>query len=74
MHNWSTDITRLKKNSPKYDVWQLEQQLNFGLGETEKIDKKKLAKYLPILAIDQDTKNFLEFILYDKKPSNTTSA
>jgi hypothetical protein len=63
MRNWSTDTTRLKKNPEQYAVWQLEQQLNYGLGENEKIDKEQLAKYLPVLNIDKDTRSFLEFLL-----------
>ncbi|MDR1996728.1 MAG: hypothetical protein LBQ83_00130 [Candidatus Margulisbacteria bacterium] len=70
MHNWSTDTARLKENPAQYAVWRLEQQLNFGLAEGEKIERKLLEKYLPELHIDADTRNFLEFILYDKKYLN----
>jgi hypothetical protein len=67
MRNWSTDTTRLKKNPEQYAVWRLEQQLNYGLGENEKIDREQLTKYLPVLNIDNDTRSFLEFLLYDQK-------
>ena len=69
MRNWSTDTTRLKENSKAYAIWKLEQQLNYGLKEEERIDYTLLKKYLPILNIDEDTRNFLEFLLveYAKK-------
>jgi hypothetical protein len=69
MRNWSTDTTRLQKNSKAYAIWKLEQQLNYGLKEEERIDYKLLKKYLPILNIDEDTRNFLKFLLveYAKK-------
>ena len=73
MRNWSTDTSRFKKNSQEHEIWQLEQLLNFGLGERETIDREKLEKYLPALAIDQDTRNFLEYVLYDKKPTHGAS-
>jgi len=69
MRNWSVDTSRLKKNPKKYSIWKLEQQLNFGLAKNEKINKKTLKKYLPVLNIDSDTRNFIEYILYGKKPS-----
>ena len=69
MHNWSTDIKRLQTDPEKFALWQLEQQLNFGLSEGEKIDRTLLEKYLPILNIDQSTRNLMEFLLYDKKPA-----
>ena len=69
MRSWSTDTTRLQKNSEQYTIWKLEQQLNYGLKEEERIDYALLKKYLPILNIDEDTKNFLNFLLveYAKK-------
>ena len=69
MRNWSTDTQRLKLNPEKYSIWQLEQQLNYGLDEGEKIDRALLEKYLPFLNIDQDTRNLMEYLLYDKKPA-----
>ena len=69
MRNWSTDTQRLKLNPDKYSIWQLEQQLNYGLDEGEKIDRALLEKYLPFLNIDQDTRNLMEYLLYDKKPA-----
>ena len=69
MRNWSTNTKNLRENPEKYSIWQLEQQLNYGLYEDEKIERKKLEKYLPLLNIDQDTRNLMEFLLYGKKPA-----
>ena len=70
MRNWSVDTSRFKKNSEEYEIWQLEQLLNFGMSEGETLERKQLEKYLPVLAIDQDTRDFLEYLLYDKKPAH----
>ena len=73
MKNWSVNTSRFEKNSAEYEIWQLEQLLNFGMSEGEALDREQLEKYLPVLAIDQDTRNFLEYVLYDKKPAHDTS-
>jgi hypothetical protein len=69
MRNWSIDTNRFYKTSDEYEIWQLEQQLNFVLRPREKIERVKVEKYLPFLDVDADTRNFIEFILYDKKPA-----
>ena len=69
MRNWSTNTKRLQENPDKYSIWQLEQQLNYGLKEEEQIERNLLEKYLPVLNIDKDTRNLLEYILYGKKPA-----
>ena len=69
MRNWSTNTQNLQKDPERYTIWQLEQQLNYGLDENEKIERIMLEKYMPLLNVDQDTRNFLEYILYDKKPA-----
>ena len=73
MRNWSADTSRFEKNSREYEIWQLEQLLNFGMSEGETLDREQLEKYLPVLSIDQDTRNFLEYVLYDKKPAHAAS-
>jgi len=72
MRNWSVDVSRFEKNSREYEIWQLEQLLNFGMREGETLDRQQIEKYLPVLAIDQDTRNFLEYVFYDKKPAHCT--
>jgi hypothetical protein len=56
----------MKDNPQEYAAWKLEQQLNFGLSENEKIDKVQLKKYLPILNIDEDVRNLMEFCFMTK--------
>lgn len=63
MYNWSVDTARLKKDKVKYDIWKLEQQINYGMGKGKKIDKILLKKYLHLLQIDPKKKAYLEFIL-----------
>ena len=69
MRNWSVDTSRFDKTSDEYEIWQLEQLLNFGLEQGEMLERPKVEKYLPFLDIDADTRNYLEFILYEKKPT-----
>ena len=73
MRNWSVDESSFKENSREYEIWQLEQLLNFGMSEGETLDRKQLEKYLSVLTIDQDTRSLLEYVLYDKKPVNDAS-
>ncbi len=60
MYNWSTDTTTLKKSPEKYQIWRLEQLINFGLG-TEKLNTLELKKYWSQLNIDPKRKNVLAF-------------
>ena len=69
MRNWSTNTRSLQTDPERYTIWKLEQQLNYGLDEGEKIERALLEKYISLLNIDSDTRNFLEYILYDKKPA-----
>ena len=66
MHNWSVDTKELKKHREQYNVWRLEQMINFGLGK-EKLKKQELKKYWPLLYIDPDKKRFLNFLLWPKE-------
>jgi len=69
MRNWSTDTERLQTDQEKYAIWKLEQLLNYGLYEGEKIERALLEKYMPVLNIDNDTRKLLEYMLYGKKPA-----
>ncbi|HAZ29792.1 TPA: hypothetical protein DCY43_03575 [candidate division WWE3 bacterium] len=62
MYNWNTDINQLKKDIDKYNVWRLEQLINFGLNG-EKICITQLKRYWPSLHIDPKRKRVLEFWL-----------
>jgi hypothetical protein len=68
MYNWSVNTSRLKKNLKKYTIWQLEQLINYGLGE-KKLNKQELKKYFKELNISQDKKAYLTYILYGTKPT-----
>ena len=45
------DTKFLSKFPEKYEIWKLEQLINYGL-DGEKLDEDKLRKYLPKLHID----------------------
>jgi len=62
MKNWSVDIKFLSKFPEKYEIWKLEQLINYGL-DGEKLNEKKLRKYLPKLDIDPQKRKYLEFLL-----------
>jgi len=66
MYNWSVDIKKLKKDKKQYEIWRLEQLVNFGLAG-EKIKESKLRKYWPLLHLDPDKKNYLSFLLWPNK-------
>lgn len=66
MRNWSTDTTKLKKNKNQYNIWKLEQTVNFGLGK-EKLKQTELKKYWPKLNLDSKKKKYLSMILWPKQ-------
>lgn len=68
MYNWSTDTTELQKDPIKYAIWKLEQMVNFGL-QGEKLSKKLLEKFWQNLNLDPHKKQYLEFLLWNKKAS-----
>lgn len=67
MKNWSTDTTTLRKDPKAYAVWKLEQMVNFGLGEGEKINERELKRHFHKLQIDPDRKNLFELLLHAGK-------
>ena len=69
MYNWSVDIKKLKQDKKQYTIWKLERLINFGLNK-EKLNRKELKKYWPLLHIDPHKKRYLAFLLWpDKKQS-----
>lgn len=72
MHNWSTDTKKLAKYPEKYKIWKLEQLINYGL-DGEKLDKEEVKRAWPKIQerIDKNTKVYLEYLLWGKKPSST---
>ena len=65
MHNWSTDLTKLKKNKNKFSQWRLEQLINFGL-DGGKLSRRALEGKLKSLKIDPQKKRFLSLLLNEK--------
>jgi hypothetical protein len=62
MYNWSTDLSKLKKDPQKYSIWKLEQLINYGLNG-EKLKLEELKKYFNKLTIDPQKRNYLKFLL-----------
>lgn len=67
MYNWSVDEKAFKKADPKgYELWRLEQSINYGLGG-EKLEEKLVRKYWRKLSIDKPTRDYLKFLLWPKR-------
>lgn len=67
MYNWSVNVEELKKKPKEYELWRLEQLINYGLNN-EKISKKVLLENFGRLSIvDPSRRRFLELILWGKK-------
>lgn len=62
MYNWSTNLSRLKKDPQEYSIWKLEQLINYGLNG-KKLKLKELKKYFSKLTIDPQKKRYLKFLL-----------
>ncbi|MEK7503204.1 MAG: hypothetical protein AAB556_02025 [Patescibacteria group bacterium] len=65
MYNWSTDIKKLSRDKKGFNIWKLEQMINFGLGG-KKLKKRELKKYWPIIKIDPLRRRFLSLLLNEK--------
>lgn len=62
MRNWSVDEEKLKTDPEAYQLWRLEQLINFGLG-TERLRRSMLLKYWPKLKIDPSRRRLLSLLL-----------
>lgn len=62
MYNWSVNLKKLGKSKRQFQIWRLEQLINFGLGN-EKIKKTELKDNFKSLTIDPQKRKYLEFIL-----------
>ena len=72
MYNWSVDEKAFKKADPEgYQIWRLEQMINWGLGD-EKLNERKVRKYWNRLFMDPQSKKYLEFLLWPQKKSFLT--
>jgi len=63
MYNWSTDTTRLKKNSLEYQRYVVEQRVNYGLN-CQKISAKTLKDNWELLDLDPSKKSYLAKVLW----------
>lgn len=66
MYNWNTDVSAWNKKSPSYQIWKLEQLINFGLNGN-KLDLTLTRKYWSKLDLEPSRKKFLELILWPKQ-------
>lgn len=69
MYNWAVDIKKLKSDKKQYAIWKLEQMVNFGLQEKEKINKRDLKKFWLQLNLDVNKKKYLSWLLWPQKQS-----
>jgi len=67
MHNWSTDIKKLKQNPEKNSIWKLEQMINYGLDE-EKLDKEEVKSMWDTIKsnLDPYKRRAIEYLLWGK--------
>lgn len=64
MYNWSVDLKQLKKHKKQFAIWKLEQMVNFGLQDKEKIDKAQFKKYRRFLNLDDKKREYLLWLLW----------
>jgi hypothetical protein len=62
---WDYDQQAAARQGKADPVWKLERMINYGL-DGERIDRRLLEKYLPVLNISADKRAFLELILWNK--------
>ena len=65
MYNWSVDTTKLKKDAKKFDIFKLEQSINFGLNNS-KLSLKSLKENFNLLNIDPNKKVYLSALIWQK--------
>jgi len=66
MYNWNTNILGWDKKSPSYQIWKLEQLINFGLNG-HKLKRALVCKYWSKLDLDPFRKKLLKLILWPKQ-------
>ena len=70
MYNWSVDEEAFKKADPEgYEIWRLEQMINYGLGG-EELNDELIPKYWEKLYLDTPTKHYLEFLLWPERAAS----
>lgn len=66
MYNWSVDERELKKNPEKYEIWRLEQMINYGL-QGKKLDSRLLKKNWKKMFMDKPTRRYLSYLLWPNR-------
>ena len=66
MYNWNTNTSKWNKRSDSYQIWKLEQLINFGLNG-ERLNLASIRKYWSKLNLDSHRKKFLELILWPRR-------
>ena len=67
MNVWDYDIKKIdQQNTEQFVIWKLERLINYGLGD-EKIDVNLLKKYWDNIKIPENTRAFLEFLIWKKR-------
>lgn len=72
MYNWSVDEETFKKENPQeHRLWRITQLINYGL-DGEKLDKQEVKRMWGKIKdrLDPNTKVYLEYILWGKRPSS----
>lgn len=78
MWNWSVDEKAFKKRDPEgYRLWRLEQLINYGLEEGEKLNEEEVKLVWPQIKdrLDPYKARTLEYLLWEKQyslPNNLT--
>ena len=62
MKNWAVATKILAKDPKQYQIWRLEQIINYGL-DGQKLYRPFLKENLDKLAIDPQKKEYLKFLL-----------
>lgn len=66
MYNWNTKLSGWNKKSSSFQIWKLNQLINFGLNG-EKLNLKLAKKLWPKLDLDPHRKKFLSLILWPNR-------
>ncbi len=67
MINWSTDISKLKKDPEKYTAWKIQQLINYGL-DGEKLDRKEVERVWSKINdnLDPYKRRAIEYLIWGK--------
>lgn len=64
MHNWSIDTSKLSPHTEAYQIWRLEQLINYGLNG-EKLDRSATKKYFSQLELDPYRREFIASLIHE---------